>query len=79
MVASVGGWIGVTIALLNVYPSLFPWDTKPGRLAGILICSLAAAFALRVSYLAADNRADITLVAIVVVLLAAIVFTAVAV
>jgi hypothetical protein len=57
-VPAVAAWIGITLALVNVYPDLFPWQVAHERILGVITCALVAAFAARVSQLAATGRLD---------------------
>jgi hypothetical protein len=72
------GWLGLSLGLLNIYPSLFPWKAAGDRLTGVAICLLLAALGLRVGHLVSTHEMDgplalilaslLTLVALAVVL-----------
>lgn len=61
----IGGWI----ALLNVYPMLYPWHSPADKLIGIAVCALLSALGARVLQLASGDRLDPGLVVLGVALL----------
>jgi hypothetical protein len=67
-IISVGGWIGLAIGLINIYPTLLPWYTPLDKAAGIAGCALVTAIAARASVLFSRFQLDWILVALVAAL-----------
>jgi len=70
--AAVAGWLGLTLGLVDVYPSLFPWQSETDRILGILICLLVAGLGARMAYLIGKNTLDWPIALITITLLIAI-------
>jgi hypothetical protein len=67
--AHIGGWVGLGLGLVNVYPTLFPWVTAADKGVGVLVCLLVTAVVARTSVLAARSALDWPLVLLVSVLI----------
>jgi hypothetical protein len=73
----VGGWIGVTVGLLNVYPTLYPWISTVDKALGILICVLISAVGARVVHASGEGTCDLILTILILALLLIIAFAAI--
>jgi hypothetical protein len=67
--AHVGGWAGLGLGLVNVYPTLFPWTSPADKGVGVLVCLLITAVVARMAVLAGRSQLDWPLVALVAVLI----------
>lgn len=71
----VGGWVGLALGLINVYPTLFPWSTSVNKGVGILLCVLCTATVARSAVLFSRFELDwilVVLVGAIIVVLASL-------
>jgi hypothetical protein len=76
-VPTLAGSTGMCIALLNVYPTLYPWHSALDKLVGLAVCGLVAALGARVIHLANGAGLDPGLVVLGIALLLVIALAAI--